>query len=241
MKNLLQKLARFMPAPMLLLYSGMTHANIVGQAAATLFGGVDALLSAILSLIAFLLFCFLCAVVMMQAGLGDVMLAIGLAFGPLLLAFYPVMPALTDRLIGFVATAIGLKAIAAFVVSLLGAVLGDVGELVSNAQDAVDGIPFIKTLAIASFIMITIFFWFVVMKIPEIASGLFGGASLGLSMPGPRGVGAGKAAAQIKSITTKAPAGAAGVKTVQGTAKPPSVPPAGIGRIGGNYSYRPHR
>lgn len=228
-----------MLAPTLLFYSGITHANILMQGAATLFSGVDALLSAILSLIAFLLFCFLCAVVMMQAGLGDVMLAIGLAFGPLLLAFYPVMPALTDRLIGFVATAIGLKAIAAFVVSLLGAVLGDVGALI--AKESFDGLPFVKTITIASFIMITIFFWFVVMKIPEIASGLFGGASLGLSMPGPRGVGAGKAAAQIKSITTKAPAGAAGVKTVQGTAKPPSVPPAGIGRIGGNYSYRPHR
>ena len=231
-----------MVATVALIVPGMANANAIVDAVSFFTSIQDMLIGAFLILLSMLVFNVVTVVLLIQAALGDVMMNIGLAFGPLLIAFYPIVPSFTNGLISFLATSVALKAVAAFVVGL--GVQAAQGAATAMLNARVAELSVTATSVMMMFIMLMLFIGFVALKVPRITEAMLGGALLSFGLPMPRGGlnrGGGAASSRSGGTGSAATAGSGGGKPspaqAPAAAKPSfSVPAAALPGAGGGKS-----
>jgi len=137
--------------------------------------GADRLLSGLLFLLMMIMLAVLAALAISAGLMADLMIVIGIAFGPLILALYPLIRNWLGNLLGFMAGAIMMKPIVAFVVAgCIEALKTLIGQS-QLAQTVGEGrlIKVSSTLAAMALLALLIF---LMLSLPGIVSSLFGGS-----------------------------------------------------------------
>lgn len=118
------------------------------------------------------------AVMIFQAAVADVMVMVALAFGPLIVMLFPILPGMTHRLFEFTLGAIGIKVVAVIMTDLMAGIYKNAGDIALASMQAGEGLPTAKN-ALGMLVM-GFFLLFFAMRVSDIAAGLFGGLSLGM-------------------------------------------------------------
>ena len=111
------------------------------------------------------------------ATMADLLLDVGVAFGPLLVVLYPVLPSTGQVLVFFLIGAAMTKPVAAFVI---GGAFSGLTAAISTIQP-LNGDFFGNTSTAFGLLMALFLVNALVMSIPSIVSGLFGGMAIGSS------------------------------------------------------------
>lgn len=142
---------------------------------------LDELFAFLLSVFGILLFHAFMAVLIFQAALPDVLLVVALGIGPIIVAFYPILPGLTAKLVEFTLGAMVAKAIALFVFEMATSTTNAVAQGALAAYSAGGtGFQFPLMKFQIGFILIWFFLLFFALRIAQIARGLVGGTDLGM-------------------------------------------------------------
>ena len=108
--------------------------------------------------------------------MADLLLDVGIAFGPLLVVLYPILPSTLGSLVSFMLTAAMTKPVAAMVI---GGVFTGLSEAVGVMSPLTLDDPFQNVSTAFGILLSLVIAGSLVMAIPSIVSALFGGIAIG--------------------------------------------------------------